>query len=80
MRHIRLEAFFHFPGDEDGDIKRCFKRCFTKAEALLSDQEKDDIVCEAQYIFAFLVELIGEMDHEQLSRRQNALPKWGPGF
>jgi heme oxygenase len=69
-------AFFHFPGEEDGeDIKRNFKRCFTEAEALLSDREKDDIVCEAQHIFAFLVELIGELDQKQLLRRQDAPPK-----
>jgi hypothetical protein len=68
--------FFHFPGEEDGeDIKRNFKRCFTEAEALLSDREEDDIVCEARHIFAFLVELIDELDQKQLSRRQDAPPK-----
>ncbi|RDW85558.1 hypothetical protein BP5796_03883 [Coleophoma crateriformis] len=56
--------FFQFPGEEDGeDIKRQFKERFAESETLLSHAEKHDIVQEAQHIFAFMVDLIGELDH-----------------
>jgi hypothetical protein len=30
---------------------------------LLSDKEQDDIVQEAQHIFTFMIEMVGELDH-----------------
>jgi heme oxygenase len=55
--------FFHFDGEEDGeDIKREFKKRFAEADVLLSEGEKDDIVQEAQHIFTYMVEMVGELD------------------
>lgn len=55
--------FFHFLGEEDGeDIKTELKARFAKAEMVLSASEKDDIVQEAQHIFDFMVEMVGELD------------------
>jgi hypothetical protein len=55
--------FFEFIGDDDGeDIKIEFKRRITQAELLLTQGEKDDIVAEAQDIFSFMLELVGELD------------------
>jgi heme oxygenase len=55
--------FFYFDGEEDGeDIKREFKKRFAEADILLSEGEKDDIVQEAQHIFIYMVEMVGELD------------------
>jgi heme oxygenase len=52
-----------FIGDEDGeDIKLEFKKRVTEAENLLSEREKEDIITEAQHIFKFMLELVGELD------------------
>jgi len=55
--------FFHFDGEEDGeDIKREFKTRFAEADILLSEGEKDDIIQEAQHIFIYMIEMVGELD------------------
>ena len=55
--------FFNFLGDEDGeDIKREFKKRITEAEILLTSREKEDIIGEAESIFRFMVEMVGELD------------------
>jgi hypothetical protein len=55
--------FFHFDGEEDGeDIKREFKARFAEADLLLSEREKDDIIQEAQHIFTYMIEMVGELD------------------
>jgi len=55
--------FFEFIGDDDGeDIKLEFKRRIKQAELLLTQGEKDDIIAEAQVIFSFMLELVGELD------------------
>lgn len=55
--------FFHFAGPADGeDIKLDFKKRVTEAEALLTDGEKQDIIDEAQEIFRYMLELVGELD------------------
>lgn len=55
--------FFNFAGDADGeDIKKLFKARITKAEILLSDGEKEDIVKEAVHIFDFMILLVGDLD------------------
>lgn len=55
--------FFNFVGDEDGeDIKREFKKRITEAEILLTSGEKEDIINEAEMIFKFMVEMVGELD------------------
>jgi heme oxygenase len=56
-------GFFNFPGQEDGeDIKREFKRRFNEVEKELDTRQKEDIVKEAQRIFLFLLEMMGELD------------------
>lgn len=58
-----LHRFFHFPGAEDGeDIKKEFKERVAEIDTLLSDGEKDEIVKEAQHIFNFMVEIVGDLD------------------
>ncbi|TVY42414.1 Heme-binding protein [Lachnellula subtilissima] len=55
--------FFDFDGDEDGeDIKLEFKKRIAEAELILTQGEKDDIVAEAQDIFRFMLQLVGELD------------------
>jgi hypothetical protein len=58
-----VHQFFHFPGVEDGeDIKREFKVRMAETEKLLSDQEKEDIIKEANHIFAFMLGIVGDLD------------------
>lgn len=55
--------FFSFDTPEDGDdIKLAFKGRLVESESLLTDEEKEDIVAEAQSIFDFMVEVVGELD------------------
>ncbi|KAI1335227.1 hypothetical protein F5Y15DRAFT_254459 [Xylariaceae sp. FL0016] len=55
--------FFHFDTPTDGeDLKQTFKRRLAESEALLTTQEKDDIVQEARCIFDFMVRLVGALD------------------
>ncbi|KAH8599844.1 hypothetical protein B0O99DRAFT_682326 [Bisporella sp. PMI_857] len=55
--------FFHFKGEEDGeDIKREFKKRINEASALLTAQESEDIIREAQIIFEFMVDMVHELD------------------
>jgi hypothetical protein len=55
--------FFNFPGDDDGkDIKLEFEKRITEAEILLTHGEKEDIIAEAEVIFEFMVEMVGELD------------------
>jgi hypothetical protein len=57
--------FFHFDGEEDGeDIKKEFKKRFAEADVLLCEAEKEDIIKEAQHIFAFMVDMVGELDRQ----------------
>ena len=56
-------SFFHFEGLQDGeDIKQDFKSRLSKAEALLTAEERQDIVREAQDIFRHCVLLVEELD------------------
>jgi len=55
--------FFNFDGDKDGeDIKADFKKRITQSENLLTEGEKLEIITEAEAIFEFIIELIGELD------------------
>jgi len=55
--------FFNFPGVEDGeDIKQEFKRRFCEVEKELDQRQKEEIVQEAQKIFHFLLDMMGELD------------------
>ncbi|KAI9795757.1 MAG: heme oxygenase [Piccolia ochrophora] len=58
-----VAAFFHFAGDHDGeDIKEAFKASVASVEHSLTTQERAEIVSEAGRIFAFLVDIVGEID------------------
>ncbi len=62
--HPGLE-FFYFDGKYDGeDIKAGFKQRLAEVEVLLTPEEKDDIVAEAQDIFRFIIRLVGELDDQ----------------
>ncbi|KAF2844916.1 heme oxygenase-like protein [Plenodomus tracheiphilus IPT5] len=64
---VRLEhrglAFWHFPGNLDGeDIKAEFKSRLAAAETLLSPDERVDIIEEAKNIFRLCATLVDELD------------------
>jgi heme oxygenase len=55
--------FFSFDSPEDGEeIKLAFKSRLAESECLLTDEEKEDVVAEAQRIFDFMVAVVGELD------------------
>lgn len=55
--------FFNFPGEVDGeDIKVEFKKRITEVEISLTDNEKEEIISEAEIIFEFMVEIVEELD------------------
>ncbi|KAG8631638.1 hypothetical protein KVT40_000778 [Elsinoe batatas] len=56
-------SLFHFDGPNDGeDIKAFFKEKFLQADTLLSEEEKTDVVEEADWIFHACVRLVGGLD------------------
>ncbi|KAF4553826.1 Heme oxygenase-like protein [Elsinoe fawcettii] len=56
-------SLFHFDGPDDGeDIKRFFKEKFLSADDLLSEEEKEEVVQEADWIFHACVRLVEELD------------------
>ncbi|KAF3021078.1 heme oxygenase [Neopestalotiopsis sp. 37M] len=55
--------FFTFDAPNDGDeIKLAFKKRLAESESLLTPEEREDVVMEAQRIFEFMVEIVGELD------------------
>lgn len=55
--------FFRFNTPDDGEnLKHMYKASMVELEALLSDQERDDIVEEAQNIFDFMMKMVMELD------------------
>ena len=55
--------FLNFLGNEDGeDLKQEFKKRVAEAEILLTRGEKEDIISEAEEIFKFIIEIVGELD------------------
>lgn len=55
--------FFTFDAPNGGDeIKAAFKKRLAESETLLTEEERDDVVVEAQRIFEFMVEIVGELD------------------
>lgn len=69
-------SFFHFDGDEDGeDIKADFKRRLGEAEALLTVEQRQDVVEEAKEIFRRSVLLVEELD--ELAATPPSLTKIG---
>lgn len=59
---------FYFDGLNDGDdIKTEFKTRFAKADNLLSQKEKEEVVQEAQWIFAACLRLVEALDDKLAS-------------
>jgi heme oxygenase len=55
--------FFTFDGPDGGDgTKLAFKKRLAESEALLTDEERDDVAVEGRRVFEFMVELVGELD------------------
>ncbi|ETS79899.1 hypothetical protein PFICI_07428 [Pestalotiopsis fici W106-1] len=55
--------FFTFDAPNEGDeIKLAFKKRLAESESLLTQDEREDVVMEAQRIFEFMVEIVGELD------------------
>lgn len=55
--------FFRFNTPSDGeDLKQTFKDRLVELETLLTDQEREEIVQEAQNIFDFMVKMVMELD------------------
>lgn len=62
-------ALWHFSGPHDGeDIKAEFKTRLEEAEALLTPDERVDIIEEAKNIFQLCASLVGELDKEMGTR------------
>jgi len=58
-------AFLSFEGDEDGeDIKKGFKIRLARAEMLLTPQERDEVVEEAQRLFEHCIALVHDLDRQ----------------
>ncbi|KAK0947095.1 hypothetical protein LTR29_001378 [Friedmanniomyces endolithicus] len=58
-------AFLSFDGDEDGeDLKRDFKAGLARAEEMLSPQERQEVVEEAQALFGRCIALVAVLDRE----------------
>ncbi|KAK0257418.1 hypothetical protein LTR02_007409 [Friedmanniomyces endolithicus] len=58
-------SFLYFDGDEDGeDLKRDFKAGLARAEGLLSGQEREEVVEEAQALFDRCIALVAVLDRE----------------
>ncbi|KAK1030539.1 hypothetical protein LTR33_017079, partial [Friedmanniomyces endolithicus] len=58
-------SFLSFDGDEDGeDLKRGFKAGLARAEELLSPQERQEVVEEAQALFDRCIALVAVLDRK----------------
>ncbi|KAK3614450.1 hypothetical protein LTR56_027245 [Elasticomyces elasticus] len=66
-------AFLSFDGDEDGeDVKRDFKARLLRAEDLMTKQERQDVIEEAQRLFDRCIAVVYELDRQvrwQYTRR-----------
>ena len=63
-------AFWHFPGEDDGEgIKNDFKARLNDVECLLDVEQRQDIVNEALSIFKYLALLVGELDEIVAAKR-----------
>ncbi|KAK5705999.1 hypothetical protein LTR17_021161 [Elasticomyces elasticus] len=66
-------AFLSFDGDEDGeDVKRDFKARLLHAEDLMTKQERQDVIEEAQRLFDRCIAVVYELDRQvrwQYTRR-----------
>jgi hypothetical protein len=57
-------SFLSFDGYEDGeDIKMLFKARLAEAETLLTQQERQDIIAAARYLFDDCIALVRQLDH-----------------
>lgn len=64
-------SLFYFEGGRDGeDIKADFKARLELAEALLTEQERNDITEEAQNIFNMCIDLVDRLDDELATPKQ----------
>lgn len=62
-------SFLSFDGDDDGeDLKADFKARLADTEVLLTEQERQEVVDEAQELFGHCIQLVGELDRK-LARR-----------
>jgi len=56
-------SFLMFDGDQDGeDVKAAFKAQLAKVEAVMSEEQREEVVQEARYIFQACIELVEELD------------------
>lgn len=70
-QHVPGFSLFYFEGERDGeDIKADFKARLELAEALLTEQERNDITEEAQNIFNMCIDLVDRLDDELATPKQ----------
>lgn len=68
-------TFLTFSGPHDGeDIKAAFKQHLASVETLLSDEQKQDIVDEARYIFQKSIDLVHELDNSAVAAMSQLAP------
>lgn len=69
-------SFWHFLGGDDGeDIKNEFKARLNDIEDLLNDEQRRDVIEEAQSIFKHCTLLVGELDKIVAARPTQVRPR-----
>ncbi|KAK5136945.1 hypothetical protein LTR08_001452 [Meristemomyces frigidus] len=67
-------TFLSFPGAVDGeDIKKDFKSRLAETEALLTEEERDEVVEAAQELFDHCIQLVGELDKRVVRQQAGTL-------
>jgi heme oxygenase len=62
LRKLYL-SFWDFDGDQDGeDIKLAYRAGFIEASKRLTEEECDDVVCEAKALFQYCLDMVTEID------------------
>lgn len=75
-------SFLSFEGEQDGeDIKTLYKTRLGKADALLTEEEKSDVIEAAQEIFEHCIGIVGILDGLVLKQKSmERVPKFAAGF
>ena len=56
-------SFLMFDGEQDGeDVKAEFKAQLSRVEECMSEQQREEVVQEARYIFQACIEMVEELD------------------
>lgn len=71
-------TFLCFGGDEDGEeLKSTFKHRLAEADAVLTPLERQEVIDEAQKLFARCIDITGQLDREVWFRESSGSPPIG---